>query len=528
MELKVWVEGIQRIICGVTENTSCQDIVYALAHATGQTGRFTLIERWRNNERLLAPNEHPLKILNKWGEYSNDVQFVLQRTTAPSSSDQSPSKFGGSPTTMVHSPKDGAEPSRNIKKSLTISSGTGYQNHRIGVVQGVPQRQQPPPQQQPQPSPDSSSSDLKSASQTQSPPPYREPPKPTLPPYRAPPHPATSPRSTPDPFVDDSFDRSRSMSGLYKASGAKSPSPSPVSSAMPSVQNSISDLNQSSSSKMSRKSAQKVSQQEEIDSGFGSGEPSASVLLTPQYKELMRLVNQQREKLGSLQADLTKYDAEINFWESKSREQQHKVEYCMQESLRLQETSKMLEDQLMALKNIEEEKDISKQQGKTLKSEITLLRSKLANCETELLQCRVKIRHLFDELKLEQRTAAMEDTDEKINSNLELMSQLEKLQKQVEEAKSVTAKDLESGRKLDEEVESLENVIGEKKKQLELLVQDMKDANLHSLSIAPSSDEGLRSCLLEGIHRSSRKMIGSPRQLENAVPTSKNPHGVWV
>lgn len=85
MELKVWVEGIQRIICGVTENTTCQvsalkttvnadpinfnvhcvhpqDIVYALAHATGQTGRFTLIERWRNNERLLAPNEHPLKV----------------------------------------------------------------------------------------------------------------------------------------------------------------------------------------------------------------------------------------------------------------------------------------------------------------------------------------------------------------------------------------------------------------------------------------------------------------------------------
>ncbi len=39
-----------------------QDIVYALAHATGRTGRFTLIERWRNNERLLAPQEHPLQV----------------------------------------------------------------------------------------------------------------------------------------------------------------------------------------------------------------------------------------------------------------------------------------------------------------------------------------------------------------------------------------------------------------------------------------------------------------------------------
>lgn len=81
MELKVWVEGIQRTVCGVTDKTTCQDVVYALAHATGKTGRFTLIESWRNNERLLAPQEHPLKVLNKWGEYSQEVQFILQRSS---------------------------------------------------------------------------------------------------------------------------------------------------------------------------------------------------------------------------------------------------------------------------------------------------------------------------------------------------------------------------------------------------------------------------------------------------------------
>lgn len=36
--------------------------MYALAHATAQTGRFTLVERWRTNERLLAPYENPLKV----------------------------------------------------------------------------------------------------------------------------------------------------------------------------------------------------------------------------------------------------------------------------------------------------------------------------------------------------------------------------------------------------------------------------------------------------------------------------------
>ena len=54
-------------ITRMCNNTFCfpldlQDVVYALAHATGKTGRFTLIERWRNNERLLAPQEHPLKV----------------------------------------------------------------------------------------------------------------------------------------------------------------------------------------------------------------------------------------------------------------------------------------------------------------------------------------------------------------------------------------------------------------------------------------------------------------------------------
>ena len=51
MELKVWVDGIQRVVCGLTEDTTCQEVVFALALATKQTGRFTLIEKWRNKER---------------------------------------------------------------------------------------------------------------------------------------------------------------------------------------------------------------------------------------------------------------------------------------------------------------------------------------------------------------------------------------------------------------------------------------------------------------------------------------------
>ncbi|XP_033987111.1 ras association domain-containing protein 8b isoform X2 [Trematomus bernacchii] len=80
MELKVWVDGVQRIVCGVTEFTTCQEVVIALAQAIGRTGRYTLIEKWRDTERHLAPNENPVVSLNKWGQYASDVQLILHRT----------------------------------------------------------------------------------------------------------------------------------------------------------------------------------------------------------------------------------------------------------------------------------------------------------------------------------------------------------------------------------------------------------------------------------------------------------------
>ncbi|XP_077450067.1 ras association domain-containing protein 8b isoform X2 [Stigmatopora argus] len=90
MELKVWVDGVQRIVCGVTEYTTCQEVVVALAQAIGRTGRYTLIEKWRETERHLAPQENPVVSLNKWGQYASDVQLILQRT-GPSVSERPPS-----------------------------------------------------------------------------------------------------------------------------------------------------------------------------------------------------------------------------------------------------------------------------------------------------------------------------------------------------------------------------------------------------------------------------------------------------
>ncbi|CAH1786274.1 unnamed protein product [Owenia fusiformis] len=140
MELKVWVEGIQRVICGVTEVTTCQDVVIALAHATGKTGRFTLAEKWRDNERLLAPTDNPLKVLHKWGEYATDVQFVLRHSDKTAKSHNKPAEDSpGSSSSdnsqnkqFSHNFSPGGRPSAadvqqsGLKKSLTFSGAHNY------------------------------------------------------------------------------------------------------------------------------------------------------------------------------------------------------------------------------------------------------------------------------------------------------------------------------------------------------------------------------------------------------------------
>lgn len=94
MELKVWVDGIQRVVCGVSEQTTCQEVVVALAQAIGQTGRFVLVQRLREKERQLLPQECPVGAQATCGQFASDVQFVLRRTgpslTGRPSSDSCP------------------------------------------------------------------------------------------------------------------------------------------------------------------------------------------------------------------------------------------------------------------------------------------------------------------------------------------------------------------------------------------------------------------------------------------------------
>ncbi|KAA0723609.1 Ras association domain-containing protein 7 [Triplophysa tibetana] len=117
MELKVWVDGAPRVVCGLSQETSCQDVVIALAQAIGQTGRYVLIQKLRDKERQLVANERPLESLTKLGQLGSEVQFILRRT-GPTSSEAS-DKGRLPPLPPNPEPPKHREP----KKALTFNLG---------------------------------------------------------------------------------------------------------------------------------------------------------------------------------------------------------------------------------------------------------------------------------------------------------------------------------------------------------------------------------------------------------------------
>lgn len=692
----MWVEGIQRIVCGVTEKTTCQDVVYALAHATGKTGRFTLIERWRNNERLLAPQEHPLKVLAKWGEYSNDVQFILQRSPLDNKSSAPSSQHGKAAKGDVkHQPGTGQPPAsntgglvgQNIKKSSTFS---GQLNHisnpalqqpaiwksppgmggtasmkpvvssmstgrlsdiKTGLAQGldgarlspdsgrgsdptgsdtsnfsdqekaqlrntggaVPRTSSshglPPSGYQPpgtyfhnsrftSPSPDRSQNQQEPAygyshgrAGSINPPAYRPPPQPLVrnpspsdpPPYRdppppppgterirggpptsptqgrhmqrPPPHPSSLPNQGPhSPTPPRSAGGSsqqfvrpphysppphhRELRGGHLARG-----PSPGRSLTPShsgsrIAGSPARGHQSSPSRQTPNWVQRPQS--------GSGQETAwrnnaqqPGLPKSDYSDLMNLVSAQQTRLQSQHAEIKHCDNELKYWDQMNSgpgrpgitslvpTQGHlncdlpsaglhpgQVEAVLAEVARLEEAAMQQEEELS---------QIEKEQQGNIRGELDQLKHRLEMTDIELQKTNATLRHLGDEMRSYSQEKSKQREEELKTEVERIQAEIKVLQNNSEESATVSDK-------LSREVKDVESQILARKGEVEQLIQDMKSANLESLTISPPEETKAFLDDLSGPTKpgTTRKMLGSPRQLENAVPTSKNPHGVWV
>ena len=58
MDLRVYVDGVARIICDLTPRTTVHDIIIALAQYKGKAGRYSLVERAPDGtQRTVSPQE---------------------------------------------------------------------------------------------------------------------------------------------------------------------------------------------------------------------------------------------------------------------------------------------------------------------------------------------------------------------------------------------------------------------------------------------------------------------------------------
>ncbi|XP_037086691.1 ras association domain-containing protein 7-like [Pollicipes pollicipes] len=477
MELKVWVDGIQRIVCGVSETTSCQDVVYALAHATGRTGRFTLIERWRNNERLLAPQELPVKVLMKWGEYSSDVQFILLRSPL----EKSPGR-----ARRAGRPRGGADISPPSPETSTTVLSPELQRRRselrllehvkrgtVGVVRGVQQRP-----------PDEAWSGRAAP-----------PPGPRLPPLDK-------------PSLNDSVS---SVDTSFNTSHDKPPPPPPP----PPHSSQILAAQESPSSPPGHPAKSRRPGRGLANDSYNMEE----VVYNNQYRELLSVVNAQKTQLSSLQADVTKCDAEIVYLEEFQREQDVQLSAVRTEANRLETVLAEQHREVSEAEETAQQLRRETEEGDRMRADSELLKQKLAACEADIKKYDGMMRDLSEAVKSEQARGEQEAriTQEEL---AELGGQLEQLQQQAARAETERAA-------LEAQIAQLAEQLRERQRRVEQLLEELKTVNLESLRMAGAEE---LTKITEGPAKSglSRQLIGSPRQLESAVPTSKNPHGVWV
>lgn len=78
MDLRVYVDGVARIICDLTRTTTVHDIIIALAQYKGKAGRYSLVQRAPDGtQRTLSPNELTCELIHHL-----DWAYILQQNPA--------------------------------------------------------------------------------------------------------------------------------------------------------------------------------------------------------------------------------------------------------------------------------------------------------------------------------------------------------------------------------------------------------------------------------------------------------------
>ena len=90
----VEVDGIGRVVRGVSVDTTCEDIVSVLSKAAGKKSPQVLVEIWHGCARPVTLSERPLLLLSQWGRHRKQVKFALRDASLYAAGSARPSREG--------------------------------------------------------------------------------------------------------------------------------------------------------------------------------------------------------------------------------------------------------------------------------------------------------------------------------------------------------------------------------------------------------------------------------------------------
>ncbi|VDQ12452.1 unnamed protein product [Trichobilharzia regenti] len=65
MDIKVNIDGVLREVCGVTEGTTCEEVIFKLAQVASLPGFYTLVASIREEEVTLSPDERIINFIKE-------------------------------------------------------------------------------------------------------------------------------------------------------------------------------------------------------------------------------------------------------------------------------------------------------------------------------------------------------------------------------------------------------------------------------------------------------------------------------
>ncbi|KAL2102968.1 hypothetical protein ACEWY4_002136 [Coilia grayii] len=475
MELKVWVDGVQRIVCGVTEVTTCQEVVIALAQAIGRTGRYTLIEKWRETERHLAPHENPVASLNKWGQYASDVQLVLQRT-GPSLSER-PTSEG-----MARVPERGLyrqslpplaklRPSaadRSLKrrepkrKSLTFTGGT----RGLRDIFGKGHHHHHHPQQQQQH------------------------------------HPLHHRAATP---IAHAYQPASVTLGQAR-NGALTPIPISIPMPIPGAPSPTQEL-----SRLVHLQKEKL---RSLESCLQSCEVEMQAWLDGSGGDRLKEVDEEAALMEEGEGD------------GRAREEEEEEE---EELLRLEQQLRRNEAEMQEEEFWENELQIERESERQLREQLQELRARVQECEARLAEYVARIQGMEAGLEAERLQQEMQETRQA--NEEELRARLEKVRAELDLQAQHSSRLENSCRAVDRSLGQSSKRLQEKEQELEQLTKELRQVNLQQfiqqtgtkvtvLPAEPAEEE----TGTDAADPNTLKRLGSGRQLPNDLRTLQSPH----